>query len=180
MAQGAWHARGMAGWERRQGALPSSARLVLRARGREESTVRGRGRGGPAWGRTPSPPPSPALLDHAPFLPTPPPHRPRALPAAYSFLIPGAKNITARAEGNAFETTISGLKPSSFYVFTIISHNGLGSSDEPAVNFHPTPAVGQKPPGPPTGLSAGMAVDKTVALSWQPPAGSPADFYNIG
>lgn len=100
--------------------------------------------------------------------------------APRSFPLPGGTNKTFSAKGDALSATLPGLQADTYYVFVVTAKNSVGSSAEPAVTFHAMPSAGQTAPGAPAGVSAAQATKDTVALQWQPPAGSPPDFYNIG
>lgn len=130
----------------------------------------------------PRPPPRrpqsspPSTLNPHPH-PTPP-QPPIAPPPRYP--LENGKPIDFTAKGTAQETTVTGLSPSSYYVFTITSKSAKGSSAEPAVTFHSTPAPGQKEPAAPTAVKADAAGSGSVALQWNAPSGTEPDYYELG
>lgn len=115
--------------------------------------------------------PQPLRLWPSPLTPRLPPLLPH-IAHPPSFPLKGAKESSFSVKGSSLDATVSGLQPGSYYVFTVTSKNGRGSSAEPAVVFQRTPRRGETVPGAPTGVRAGMAGPGAVELSWSAPSGS--------
>ncbi len=96
-----------------------------------------------------------------------------------SYPIKGATESGFSVNGITQAAKVTGLKPDSYYVFTVIAQNGQGNSDQPAVVFHRTPAQGEGVPGPPSGVTGAVAGDGVISIGWTAPSGSTPDYYML-